>query len=347
VKNGTKGVAPPLLPDQFILSRIDARSGACGIVPASLDGAVVSNDFPVFDIDRSKALPAYFGWIGKSEQFVAICRAASEGTTHRVRLQEQRFLSACAPVPPLEEQRRIVTRIEELAAKAEDATRVRAEGTEMARVLAESILDVRYQALATLHGQRPLSNVTDIITDGDHFTPTFAENGVRFIFVGNVSSGRLHFRGSTHVSHDYYQSLPHHRRPRIGDVLYSAVGATLGVAAVVDTVEPFCFQRHVALIRPSHAVLDARFAWHMLRSGILHRLAWASTTGSAQPTVPLRAIRTFPLPVPPLSEQQQVAEGLDLQLDRIGDMVQLQTDVATELDALLPSILDKAFKGEL
>lgn len=36
-------------PQQFILSRIDARNGAFGIVPDSLDGAVVSNDFPTFN----------------------------------------------------------------------------------------------------------------------------------------------------------------------------------------------------------------------------------------------------------------------------------------------------------
>src|SRR5258708_30270400 len=46
-------------PGQLILSRIDARNGALGIVPPSLDGAVVSTDFPVFDIDPALALPEF------------------------------------------------------------------------------------------------------------------------------------------------------------------------------------------------------------------------------------------------------------------------------------------------
>src|SRR4030042_5306118 len=41
-------------PDQFILSRIDARNGAFGLIPVSLDGALVSNDFPVFDINTTR-----------------------------------------------------------------------------------------------------------------------------------------------------------------------------------------------------------------------------------------------------------------------------------------------------
>src|SRR5690348_10559988 len=43
--------------DQFILSRIDARNGAAGIVPPELDGAVVTNDFPSFDTNPSRLLP--------------------------------------------------------------------------------------------------------------------------------------------------------------------------------------------------------------------------------------------------------------------------------------------------
>lgn len=48
-------------PKQFILSRIDARNGAFGLVPDSLDGAVVSNDFPAFTPDASRLLPTFLG----------------------------------------------------------------------------------------------------------------------------------------------------------------------------------------------------------------------------------------------------------------------------------------------
>jgi type I restriction enzyme S subunit len=47
---------------QFIISRIDARKGAAGVVPASLAGGVVTNDFPVFDIDDKRLLPAFLGY---------------------------------------------------------------------------------------------------------------------------------------------------------------------------------------------------------------------------------------------------------------------------------------------
>ena len=73
---------------QFILSRIDARNGAFGLVPEDLDGAVVSNDFPVFTPNCARILPAFLEWMSKTAGFVDLCRAASEGTTNRVQLKE-------------------------------------------------------------------------------------------------------------------------------------------------------------------------------------------------------------------------------------------------------------------
>ena len=89
---------------QFIVSRIDARNGAFGLIPDSLDGAVVSSDFPVFAVNSSRILPKYLEWMSKTHFFIDLCKAASEGTTNRVRLKEDRFLASKIPLPPLAEQ---------------------------------------------------------------------------------------------------------------------------------------------------------------------------------------------------------------------------------------------------
>ena len=86
-----------------------------------LDGAVVSSDFPVFTLNSARILPEFLDWMSKTHEFVDLCKAASEGTTNRVRLKEERFLATQITLPSLEEQRRIVARIEELAIKIEEA----------------------------------------------------------------------------------------------------------------------------------------------------------------------------------------------------------------------------------
>lgn len=125
---------------QFIISRIDARNGASGLIPDGLEGAVVSNDFPVFTPNAERLFPKFLGWLSKTKGFVELCKTASEGTTNRVRLKEERFLSTPIPLPLVTEQRRLVERIDALAAKIEEAKRLRAEADEGIEALCRSIL---------------------------------------------------------------------------------------------------------------------------------------------------------------------------------------------------------------
>ncbi len=332
---------------QFVLSRIDARNGAFGLVPADLDGAVVSNDFPVFAANEDLILPAFLAWFSRTAAFVEMCQRASEGTTNRVRLQEDEFLALEVALPPIAEQRRIVARIDELAKRIAEAQSLRRLADQGGSALLPAACERVFQELAGTHGTHPVGELCTSLTDGDHNTPPFTDDGVRFIFVGNVSSGVLHFNGAKRVSREYFSALSPLRSPKRRDVLYTAVGATLGIPALVDTDEPFCFQRHVAILKPRSDHIDSRFLWYMLRARTIFKQAWASTTGSAQPTVPLGAIRALAVPVPPLKEQRRIIETLDAVSAEAELLNQLQADATTELNALLPAILDRAFRGEL
>lgn len=111
--------------NQFLISRIDPRKGAAGIVPCDLDGAVVSNDFPAFNVDANRLEPLFLDWYSKTQGFIQDCEAASEGTTNRVPLKEDRFCRIMIPLPPIEEQRRIVQRIENLSEMSKKVTVLR------------------------------------------------------------------------------------------------------------------------------------------------------------------------------------------------------------------------------
>lgn len=93
---------------QFILSKIDARNGAMGIVPAELNGAVVTQDFLPYDIDTAKVNPQYFVLVCTTKQFVEFCQSCSSGTTNRQRVDEAQFLNIKVPIPSMEEQNKLV-----------------------------------------------------------------------------------------------------------------------------------------------------------------------------------------------------------------------------------------------
>ena len=94
---------------QFIMSKIDARNGAFGVVGTNLDGAVVTADFPVFDVVKDKVTPEYLALISSTAPFVRFAQSCSRGTTNRQRIDVGLFLSQKIPLPTIEEQRTLVS----------------------------------------------------------------------------------------------------------------------------------------------------------------------------------------------------------------------------------------------
>ncbi|MBR5082116.1 MAG: restriction endonuclease subunit S [Bacteroidales bacterium] len=93
---------------QFIMSKIDARNGAFGIVPNDLDGAIVTADFPLFDIETDIINPVYFSLISSTNAFARFAQSCSRGTTNRQRIDINLFLSQQVPLPTLSEQQTLV-----------------------------------------------------------------------------------------------------------------------------------------------------------------------------------------------------------------------------------------------
>lgn len=333
----------------FVYNRLFAWKGSFALASERDHGCHVSNEFPCFEVDDSRLDPKYlFFYFSRSQAWNEALDLSSGSTpTSRNRLKEAKFLAMELQLPPLPEQQRVVARIEALTVQLHEARALRKSASEEAEALSRAIIEAVYKRLTSKFGTSRLAEACTTIADGDHNTPPFGETGVRFIFVGNVSSGHLHFRDCKFVSAEYFKTLRPQRLPHRGDILYSAVGATLGVPPVVDSDEPFCFQRHIAILKPNPKRLDSRFGWYLLRSRTVFDSAWSATTGSAQPTIPLRAIRELPLPLPPLAEQRRIIVELDCLQGEVDKLRRLQAETTTEIDALLPSVLSRAFAGEL
>lgn len=102
---------------QFIISRIDARNGSFGIVSDFLDGAVVTNDFWLFDIKNAD--PQFLMLLLSSQKINSFWQAKSNGTTNRQRVDFEDFIKSSLPIPPLEEQRLLIQKFQERITQAE------------------------------------------------------------------------------------------------------------------------------------------------------------------------------------------------------------------------------------
>ena len=94
---------------QFILSKIDARNGAMGVVPSECDKAIITGNFWTFDVNEKVIDSHYLSLVTTTRAFVDFAEKASNGTTNRHYLQESLFLSQKIPLPTIDEQRKLVS----------------------------------------------------------------------------------------------------------------------------------------------------------------------------------------------------------------------------------------------
>jgi type I restriction enzyme, S subunit len=89
---------------QFLVSKIDARNGAFGVVTNDVDGAIITGNFWAFDVDYSLINPHYLALITTTPEFIKFCENSSTGTTNRHYLQEDLFLAVEIPLPPVDDE---------------------------------------------------------------------------------------------------------------------------------------------------------------------------------------------------------------------------------------------------
>ncbi len=97
--------------DQLLLSKIDARNGAFGIVPKELDGAIITGNFWAFDINENFVNRDYLSYLLSSKKFYSICKDASSGVTNRKYLNETKFLAMEIELPKIEDQNKLITEL--------------------------------------------------------------------------------------------------------------------------------------------------------------------------------------------------------------------------------------------
>ena len=318
--------------NQLILSKIDARNGAIGMVPSELDGAIVSNDFPSFDFcDVRRCDPAFMGWLVRSTPFVALCKAASEGTTNRVRIKEDRFLAKQIALPPLPEQQVLVTRLDALAEK----TRQVEAHLDAAERDAEHLLALRFRDAIANAPLRPMAEVAPLVRREAQITldGSYPELGIRSFGKGTFHKPPL--SGAEVGTKRLYRIEP-------GDLLFSNVFAWEGAIAIAQPEDAGRLGSHRFMTcQANPARTSAEFLrYYFLTDDGLLKIGEASPGGAGRNrTLGQEKLMAIEVPIPPLPIQQS--------FDR------LQTEVAAlkaKHDAiraanasLLPATLERVF----
>lgn len=186
------------------------------------------------------------------------------------------------------------------------------------------------------------------ITDGTHLTPKYTETGKPFLSAQNIKPFRFMPQKHRLVSEADFENYRANRRPERGDILMTRVGAGIGEAAVLNSDFEFAFYVSLCLIKVPVGLVSAEYLTLWLNSPEGRESSTTRTygKGASQGNLNLSLIRTFNIPLPPLSEQHRIIAKVD-QLMALCDqleasLVQGEQTRSKLLEAVLHEALEPA-----
>jgi type I restriction enzyme S subunit len=329
-------------PGDFVLNIVFAWEGAVAIMSNAEAGMIGSHRFPCFRPTESRLDSRFLLSYFKTPSGLDLLGRISPGGAGRNRtLSRKAFLEQSIPLPSLSEQRRIVARIEALTGEIHEAKRLRKEAEEEADALVSSTLTHLQLPCGTqIEPISQCSSMSTGTTPSSHRTDYYG-GPIQWYTPGDLSHQQRLGSSSRTLS----DVAVLERKARIfvpGTILLVAIGGSLGKVALTHE---FCSaNQQITGIKFFENVLPEYGFWWMRRLG---KELMAAAPQATLPIINQARIGVFEIGIPPLPEQRCIVAELDAMQAKVDSLKRLQAETAAELDALLPSILDRAFKGEL
>lgn len=343
-----KGAMFAAYPGDVVFSKIDARSGAIGVVPESIAKAVVTPEFPIFVPDPDVLDGRFVQRVLRTGHFLAALRAKATGTSGRKRITPEAFLDLRVPLPPIAEQRQMVDAHNDLLAQAAtltaDADKVEAEAmaafeTALGYGAAPALPDrpmflARFVDLErwsheailrrSVHGDavtaHPVVTLGDVVQDLENgWSPRCFERPAEGKEWGVLKVGAVSF-GTYDPTQN--KALPKTLAPRPklevqpGQVLIGRANVTRLVGAVAyvpaTPARLLLCDKIFRVVFKNPSPIDPRFAAEVLRVKDVRRQIEGKLTGTS-PTmknISKPALLSLSFPLPPLAEQRDLVTAL-------------------------------------
>lgn len=284
------------------------------------------------------------------DQFIKI----TKGTTRsRVNLTIVRDI--LIPVPPLNEQKRIVSKLDEVFSALEKSKEQILICLKQLKVYKQAVLKSAFEGKLTNNldtNQKwetfSLNSVCTKITDGSHFSPTSIAKGYPYVTVKDIKNDIVDFETCLKISKDDYLKLAENGcRPALNDILFSKDG-TVGKVSLVNYEREFVILSSLAIIRPNTSLVDPKYLFYVLKSTHFLNQALDQKKGVAIRRIVLRDLRNLTLTLPPsIIEQRLIVSKLDSAFTICDELEKELNRELRKSDVLKQTIMQKAFDGTL
>jgi type I restriction enzyme S subunit len=293
-------------PGDLVVSGINAGKGAIAIYGEENDAPVAATiHYGAYIPNKDRVDVRFLWWLLRSGTFRELLLEYVPGGI-KTELKAKRLLPIPVPLPNLPEQRRIVARIEQLAAQIEEARRLRHQATEEIDALIGSERARVFEKIPASNNKR-FEDVA--VLERGKFShrprnePRFFGGDHPWIQIGEIEASDKFIRTHTETLND--DGLAISRKFPKGTLLVS-IAATIGAVGILDF--DCCVPDSIVAITPKPG-LDSEYIYHYL--GYVRSHLERVAPQSAQKNINLRILTELPVPAPPLPEQRRIVGYLD------------------------------------
>jgi len=328
-------------PGDLVISGVNAAKGAIAVYDeGNTEPIAATIHYGAYIPNRRRVHLKYLWWLLRSQMFRDLLLEYIPGGI-KTELKAKRFLPIPVPLPPLPEQLRIVARIEELAAKIHEVRTLRYQAAEEAEsLIASCLMHMFDDAVQSQTNQTRLGDVCSFQGGSQpvklHFAYAPRDGYVRLIQIRDYKSD------------DYLTFVPHDSVRKFcssDDVMIGRYGPP--IFQILRGIEG---AYNVALMKaiPDTNRISKEFLFYLLKEPrLFQKVEEDSQRTSGQTGVRKELLENHITFVPPLPKQRSIVTYLDELQAKVNTLKPLQEETKAGLEAMLPSILDKAFKGEL
>jgi len=326
----------------FIYSRLGLPDGAFGLIPKDLEGAIVTGDMPVFEIDENQIIPEYLNYILRNSEVFDFFKSKFKGSAQS-RVREPLFLSLEIPLPSLPEQKRIVKKIKEIEEKEKAIIKLE-------KYIGNAVDNIVPSALEKIFGasgweKDQIGNLIEEVKTGT--TPPSGER--KYYKEERNWFTPPDFRGQIYLENSYRkisQLAIDDGKVKIyqpGTVLFIGIGATLGKVGILKN-EASSNQQITGIRFKKDILPEFAYYWFKANYSEIRGLCPATTLPILNQEKIKKLIFSYPKST---TEQKKIIDHLNLIESKKEEIQQEKKKKNLIFSALMPSVLAKAFNGDL
>lgn len=329
----------------FLLSKIDARNGAIGIVPESCNNAIITGNFWDFEIDTNKADPQFLSLLMTTDYFVNLFDKASNGTTNRHYLQENLFLKTEIPLPPIGIQKDFVKRYNEKFKLAEEQEQNANDlekniekyifemlglkinkNTECAKLQFVAFMNIKLWGADKIAGNNAFTSnkykLLSLSANSNLYlnvfrgkSPKYEDNTEAIILNQKCNRwNRIDLKFAKTVSGEWLKSIDSSFKTKENDVIVNSTGeGTIGRATCIDKEHTdLLYDSHILLLRLNTELVNPLYYTYLLNSNFgQEQINYIKSAQSTKQTeLGIDNLKLIKFPYPELEVQNKMVEHI-------------------------------------